>query len=363
MTEIGIYLGTKGDSTENIEKLLNNWGELLSEEHELTAFGSARLPQTAQSFYSYCPVQDHPANNPFAKIWSVYTQCRDFLRSNNVDVLVQIWKYNTHAAGVAMAGKQSRMPVVTRYSGATFQAYTSHQGIRKLGSFLLNNVINTHIPLLLSDTMIALGPRGRSALTSRGFDPDNVVVLPPPMSNEGRFQPIEDVSHLRKKLDLPHDREIALYVGRITEDKGMEFLTQVIEEVNARRDILFVLVGEGPYRNKFSERFTQDVVRTPGHVPYSEIDQYYKVSDVYTHPSPYEGIPLVIIEALECGVPVVARQAGDIDFVTPNVVSSPSEMVSMILESDWDNAWLHKDRFTHHYQQETLSKMFEHFAH
>ena len=136
----------------------------------------------------------------------------------------------------------------------------------------------------------------------------------------------------------------------------MEFLTDVIEHVSNNSGITFLLIGDGPYRELLTERFNE-VVLAPGYVPYSEIDRYYKAADVYAHPSQYEGIPLVILEALSTSLPVIARQAGDIESVTPNVVESPEEMAHRILYEEYDAEWLNRERFTIEYQQRTIERI------
>lgn len=139
----------------------------------------------------------------------------------------------------------------------------------------------------------------------------------------------------------------------------MDYLTEVIERVASERDFLFMLTGVGPCRERLADRFSDDVVRLAGYVPHEEIHRYYKAADMYVHPSPYEGIPLVLLEAMNCGVPVVSRPAGDIAFLTPNIAETPTEMAATLLEQDWSDEWLNEEYFTPRYQSDALTNLVE----
>lgn len=123
--------------------------------------------------------------------------------------------------------------------------------------------------------------------------------------------------------------------------------------------MLFVLAGEGPYHDEFASKFSDDLVKLAGYVPHEEIHRYYKAADVYVHPSPYEGIPLVLLEAMNCGVPAISRPAGDIGFLTPNIVETPAAMAAMILVRDWTEEWLNKEYFTTQYQERALNELVD----
>jgi glycosyltransferase involved in cell wall biosynthesis len=268
-----------------------------------------------------------------------------------------MWRYNTHAVGLSVAGARTQVPVVTRYSSDAFEEYQWVSGPRKLGVFLQNNVLG-RLPVHLSEKMIALGPYGQSQLTSRGCHPDDVVILPPPAAND-RFHPPDDSTERKRTLGISAEKTVVLYVGRLTELKGMEFLLNVLERSRGDPDLLFVLVGEGPYREQFERRFDDDLVRTVGHVAYDSIDRYYKAADCYVHPSRVEGLPLVVLEALECEVPVVARPAGDIGFATSNLVDTPAEMATVLSERRWDSSWKNREYFSSTYQRRTLRDVVE----
>ena len=356
--KIGLYIGTEADTTNQYsERLLLGWGKCLSD-HQVDAFGASDLPASATDYYNRVETKARGYRTPFTKIITTYRGAHEYASVHDPDVLVQFRSFSTHATGIALAGRDLEIPVITRFPSDAFQEYRMASGIRKGGLFLLHNVFG-RLPLALSEATIVLGPYGQSEVEKRGVSSDDVVIIPPPKDVTGRFRPADEVGSLRDELGLPQDRRIALFVGKMTELKGMEFARSVIQSTSERSDIYFVFIGPGPYRQRLRSEFSSDTVELPGHIPYSEIHDYYRAADVYIHPSPHEGIPLSVLEALDCGTPVVARRAGDIAYVTPNVVDTPEEMVDCLIAGNKDATWLHEAEFTMAVQQEKLNSLLE----
>lgn len=358
MAQVGIYIGSTSDSTSNVTRTLTKWGRYLSEYHDLDAFGSADLPASARDFYTSVDTRARSSRTPFTKILQAYRDCLEYQRRRSPDVLMQLWKYKTHAPAITLAGRRTGAPTIIRCPIDVSNEYRGVDGIQKAGVYVLDHGVG-HIPVKWSNKLIAMGPNGRDQLKERGANPNDIVILPPPRADSSRFEPPDDKVTQKRELDLPTDTTLALYVGRITKLKGMEFLEDVIDSVRRKKDITFVLVGDGPYKRPLKEKFDEDTLHTPGYVEYDRIDRYYKAADVYVHPSPYEGIPLVIIEALQCGVPVIARESGDVGFVTPNVVDTSEQMADKLVTEQWSLAWKNYKYFGDEYQRDTLKCLID----
>jgi len=343
---VGLYLGRPRDSPSNITKVLKAWDSYL-DPFDTEVFGSAELPDTATNTFDRVPIEAPAYPTPFGKIAAIYHETKKYVKRRDPDILVQFWKYNTHASGVALASAKTGTPFVARLSSDAFNEYQQCSPPASVGVMLLNNMLG-RIPLSVADTVITLGPYGKEQACNRGADPDTVRILPPPASTEDRFAPTDDPSRVRLQLELPQNEKVALYVGRLTSEKGMDFLRKV---ANRASEYTFVLLGEGPYQG-----FPQNV-RTPGYVPHEEIHRYYQAADVYVHPSPLEGIPLVIIEALNCELPVVAREAGDIGFVTDNIVESPEQMATVLQSDSISTSWQNRDLFDPEVQAHILREI------
>jgi glycosyltransferase involved in cell wall biosynthesis len=97
-------------------------------------------------------------------------------------------------------------------------------------------------------------------------------------------------------LEAPAEPPHVLYVGRLSEEKGIR------ELVAATEGIPRVVVGDGPLRD-----LVPDAV---GFVPPAELGSYYERAAVVVCPSRREGYGVVAREAMACGRPVVASAVG-----------------------------------------------------
>lgn len=115
----------------------------------------------------------------------------------------------------------------------------------------------------------------------------------------------------RKELDIAKNTIIVGYVGRLAYNKGVDVLLQAISILVCDRVLLrCVLVGDGEDRNKL-ERMAYKL-NISSYVDFvgaiSRVDVYssFKGFDIAVVPSREEGFGLSAIEAMACGVPLVA---------------------------------------------------------
>jgi glycosyltransferase involved in cell wall biosynthesis len=120
-------------------------------------------------------------------------------------------------------------------------------------------------------------------------------------------------------LDAPsglHGAPYGLYVGRLEASKGLSDLVdaaRVLAQHGACSDLTFVIVGEGPLAHDLADRVRgcglTGRFRFAGHVGpvrRAELMQLYRDARFFVLPSHHEGLPTVLLEALSCGLPVIA---------------------------------------------------------
>ena len=110
-----------------------------------------------------------------------------------------------------------------------------------------------------------------------------------------------------------------LSIGRLIPRKGFQFLIralpQILDKVKHKFEI--EIVGDGPYEEELT-RIAKHLnvnayIHFTGAVEYSELPQKYCNADVFILPSLAEGMPLVVLEAMGTGLPIIASRVQGID--------------------------------------------------
>lgn len=162
------------------------------------------------------------------------------------------------------------------------------------------------------------------------------------------FNPIDlnlwnpiDRSEARASLNLPDAADVVVWHGRVElQIKGLDVLLEAWEHVcheRPGRDLRLLLVGMGTD----SEKLRQRLQAFPSHTIHW-IDQYVdrltirrilSAGDVYAFPSRVEGFPVAPLEAMACGLPIVAAAVSGI----PDIIKE-SEMSGGMVVPPGDSA-------------------------
>lgn len=106
------------------------------------------------------------------------------------------------------------------------------------------------------------------------------------------------------------DKRNILFVGRLVEEqKGLDLLIEAFKIINSADDKWnLIIVGDGPDKEKLIKMINESGLNNNIFIkePTNNIVEYYLNSSIFVSTSRWEGFGLVIIEAMECGLPVVA---------------------------------------------------------
>lgn len=128
---------------------------------------------------------------------------------------------------------------------------------------------------------------------------------------------------MRSHLDLPLERNILLYVAHkglnAKQFKDPEMLLEAIRILvykKSRHNILLLVVGgiaPLPVDLSYNVMQREDTRQN--------IEMYYQAADLFLHPSKADNCPLVIIEAMACGLPVISTDVGGVKEIIMDGIS------------------------------------------
>jgi glycosyltransferase involved in cell wall biosynthesis len=111
---------------------------------------------------------------------------------------------------------------------------------------------------------------------------------------------------------VPGNARIVLSVSRLTRQKGIDVAVEALSFLPD--DVVLVVLGEGPERRLLEELAHEHAVDSrvflPGRVP--DVAAWLRRASVYVQPARWEGFGLAVLEAMVCGLPVVATNVSSL---------------------------------------------------
>ena len=202
---------------------------------------------------------------------------------------------HAHALHQAARLRIGNMPVVINLPGPPNPRYVAD--LQQADALIADGWAASHLPAML----------GRS-----------VERLPKGVDSE-LFQP--DGRSLRDALRLG-DKHVVMTAARLVPIKNVRLLLDAMALLRHRLvGAHLVIVGDGPEAEALKAAATvlemSDAVTFAGYVAHADTPAFYRAADVFALSSDFDNSPNVVLEAMACGLPVVATDVGGVgDFVT-----------------------------------------------
>ncbi len=233
------------------------------------------------------------------------------VRSERVELIHAHWVIPTGLIGVVVGKYLSRKPVVITAHRADITVFPQKSKLARLAAkFVLRK----------ADYIVAVSEVLKEKIRREyGIGEEKMTVINMGV-NKHLFKQREKKA-VRQKLGLPKTSKIVLFAGGLIRVKGLAYLMHsAVQIIKAKHDTLFILVGTGSLEEQLKDTVLKlgisAQVRFVGERPHAEVPLWINSADVVVLPSFDEGLPMLIMEALASGVPVVATCVGG----TPEVI-------------------------------------------
>ncbi len=217
------------------------------------------------------------------------------------DVVLTSWIY-PDACATALLAKELDFPFVAIAQGSDVHQYLQMPVRRK--------IIQQLMPAA-SSIITRSGDLAR-LLAKAGLDEAKLKLIYNGIDRD-IFRP-GDRAATRRKLKLPADASIILFVGNFLPIKNPGLLLQAHAALKKPAEL--VMLGSGSEEQKIKKQAaalkTSTRVHLPGRKSPAEVAQYMQAANVLCLSSENEGFPNVILEAFACGLPVVSTRVGGI---------------------------------------------------
>jgi glycosyltransferase involved in cell wall biosynthesis len=264
--------------------------------------------------FLHVPLLSRPLNG-----WLFAQAVEPVIRREHPDIVLVNWAY-PDAYGVMLVTNKLRLPFATTVQGSDVNVFFRNPTRKR-------QVLRA---LRASRAVFCRSAALRETLAAEGVAATTVYNG----VDRKKFHPV-DRAEACGKLGLDPNRRRILYVGNLLSVKGPKVLEDAAKQL---QDVDVIFIGAG------DERIT--VGHCVGARPHEEIPLWMNACDILCLPSLSEGLPNVALEAMACGLPVVASRVGGVPevvcegvngfLVPPSNPGALADALRRALATKWD---------------------------
>jgi len=156
----------------------------------------------------------------------------------------------------------------------------------------------------LFDRIVFLSSDMKKELIENRFPIEKLVYIPNSVDSDF-YKPPENHENMNSKN--------ICFVGRLNEQKGLEYLIEAMDIVRSKeKRIRLFIIGEGEQRDKLEDLSKK--LKLKEHIVFvgltPDVLRYYQEAKIFVLPSISEGMSSSLLEAMSCGLPVIATSVG-----------------------------------------------------
>jgi len=237
-----------------------------------------------------------------------YKKARELCEKNKYEFINTQFAIPTGPLGIWLSRRYKLKNILSLHGGDIYDPTKKNSPhnkwyLRKVVRWVLNN----------SDSIVAQSSNTRKNALEI-YKPNKEIKIIPLPYTKYNFKNVT-----REKLGLADDLIYLISIGRVVKRKGYDFLIKSLARIDNKK-VHSIIVGDGPELDSLKELANSlqvsDRVHFVGSVTEEQKFQYLANSDIYALSSVHEGFGIVLQEAMQVGLPIVATDnGGQVDIV------------------------------------------------
>lgn len=269
----------------------------------------------------------------------------NLIKSWNLDV---IHSHTELGIGICarLVAKQFNIPLIHTYHTMykDYTHYVTHGHFDKSSKKIVEYLTKFYCDTTATELIVPTNKTYRLFKENYKFE-KNIHIIPTGIEVDRFFKENvnkKEVDRLRKNLNLSKRDTVIIFVGRLAQEKNIEFLLNAEKKIiNNHSNIKLLIVGDGPDKEKlemFSRKLgiEKNVIFT-GKVAWDDMPVYYQLANFFATASKTETQGLTVIEAMAAGItPVCIHDEAFLTAITDNlngfIFDNMDEYVEIILK-------------------------------
>lgn len=299
------YNAFKNENMGNLE--VRRFKYFFPEKYQKIAYGPGIIPNVKKSFTAKLQIPGF--------LISQLKYAKNISDKEKIELVHAHWLIPGGLIG-ALLKKKYGMPLIVTIHGSDLFPL-KNKFFRTIQEYVVKN----------ADIITVNSKIAQNELLSRFSAIKNKIKQIPMGSDTNIFKP----KYIKNKYKKYNNYKIILFVGRLNEQKGVEYLIKAMPNVISKvKNAKLLIIGEGDHR-KYLQKITNELklngfIEFLGPKKQNEIAYYYNLADVFVLPSVTssigtEAFGLVLIEAMACGTCVIGSSSGGIKEIIRNNVN------------------------------------------